>query len=244
MNVKSYLKGIGVGMIVASLILIIAGNMNKVSDEEVIARAKELGYVQSTTVSQPEVVDNTSSNTEQIKIEDSDKVESTDNNVASVGDQVAEDANDDKATNVNTADANADDKANDANADDKATDANTNNANTDDKTTDADVDSNVTDSANADNSTETANTTNDTTVSDGSDKTATSSETVKVEIRSGMSSESAALAVKNAGLVESDTEFNKYLCSEGYDKRLRVGSFEIPKDADFETIAKSLCGMK
>ena len=65
MNVKSYLKGIGVGMIVASLILIIAGNMNKVSDEDVIARAKELGYVQSTSVSQPEVVDNTSSNTEQ-----------------------------------------------------------------------------------------------------------------------------------------------------------------------------------
>ena len=191
MNVKSYLKGIGVGMIVASLILIIAGNMNKVSDEDVIARAKELGYVQSTSVSQPEVVDNTSSNTEQKKIEDSDKVESTENN-----------------------------------------DANTDNA---------------TDSANADNATETANTTNDATVSDDSDKTAdnnaTSSETVKVEIKSGMSSESAALAVKNAGLVESDTEFNKYLCSEGYDKRLRVGSFDIPKDADFETIAKSLCGM-
>ena len=192
MNVKSYLKGIGVGMIVASLILIIAGNMNKMSDEDVIARAKELGYVQSTSVSQPEVVDNTSSNTEQKKIEDSDKVESTENN-----------------------------------------DANTDNA---------------TDSANADITTETANTTNDTTVSDDSDKTAdnnaTSSETVKVEIKSGMSSESAALAVKNAGLVESDTEFNKYLCSEGYDKRLRVGSFEIPKDADFETIAKSLCGIK
>ena len=212
MNVKSYLKGIGVGMIVASLILIIAGNMNKVSDEDVIARAKELGYVQSTSVSQPEVVDNTSSNTEQKKIEDSDKVESTENN-----------------------DANTDNSK----ADDKATDVNTNNENAEDKAYDANADSSTT---------ETANTTNDTTVSDDSDKTvdnnATSSETVKVEIKSGMSSESAALAVKNAGLVESDTEFNKYLCSEGYDKRLRVGSFEIPKDADFETIAKSLCGIK
>ncbi len=212
MNVKSYLKGIGVGMIVASLVLIIAGNMNKVSDEDVIARAKELGYVQSTSVSQPEVVDNTSSNTEQKKIEDSDKVESTENN----------DANTDNAK-----------------ADDKATDVNTNNENAEDKAYDANADSSTT---------ETANTTNDTTVSDDSDKTAdnnaTSSETVKVEIKSGMSSESAALAVKNAGLVESDTEFNKYLCSEGYDKRLRVGSFEIPKDADFETIAKSLCGIK
>ena len=229
MNVKSYLKGIGVGMIVASLILIIAGNMNKVSDEDVIARAKELGYVQSTSVSQPEVVDNTSSNTEQKKIEDSDKVESTENNDANTDNAKA----DDKATDVNTNNENAEDKAYDANADSSTTDS----ANSD----------NATDSANEDNATETANTNNDTTVSDYSDKTAdnnaTSSETVKVEIKSGMSSESAALAVKNAGLVESDTEFNKYLCSEGYDKRLRVGSFEIPKDADFETIAKSLCGM-
>ena len=226
MNVKSYLKGIGVGMIVASLILIIAGNMNKVSDEEVIARAKELGYVQSTTVTQPEVVDNTSSNTEQKKIEDSEKVESTENNNA----------------------ANADDKTTEiANADDKTTEVNaTDNANADDKSTDVNSDSNAKESVNAGNSTETANTTDDDkTVSDNADKTSstTSSETVKVEIKSGMSSESAALAVKNAGLVESDTEFNKYLCSEGYDKRLRVGSFEIPKDADFETIAKSLCGM-
>ena len=230
MNVKSYLKGIGVGIIVTSLILIIAGNMNKVSDEDVIARAKELGYVQSTSVSQPEVVDNTSSNTEQKKIEDSDKVESTENNDANTDNAKAED----KATDVNTNNENAEVKAYDANADSSTTES----ANSD----------NATDSVNADNATETANTTNDTTVSDDSDKTAdnnaTSSETVKVEIKSGMSSESAALAVKKAGLVESDTEFNKYLCSEGYDKRLRVGSFEIPKEADFETIAKSLCGIK
>ena len=117
MNVKSYLKGIGVGMIVASLILIIAGNMNKVSDEDVIARAKELGYVQSTSVSQPEVVDNTSSNTEQKKIEDSDKVESTENNDANTDNAKA----DDKATDVNTNNENAEDKAYDANADSSTT---------------------------------------------------------------------------------------------------------------------------
>ena len=44
MNVKSYLKGIGVGIIVTSLILIIAGNMNnRMSDADVIKRAKEAG---------------------------------------------------------------------------------------------------------------------------------------------------------------------------------------------------------
>ena len=69
-------------------------------------------------------------------------------------------------------------------------------------------------------------------------------ETVKVEVRSGMSSESVSLAVKNAGLVDDDTEFNKYLCENGYDKRLRVGSFDIPSGSDFETISKYFCGIK
>ncbi len=63
-----------------------------------------------------------------------------------------------------------------------------------------------------------------------------------MEVKSGMSSESAAAAAKEAGLVDDDIEFNKYLCANGYDKRLRVGQYDIPKGSDFETIAKYLCG--
>ena len=63
-----------------------------------------------------------------------------------------------------------------------------------------------------------------------------------MEVKSGMSSESAAAAVKDAGLVDDDIEFNKYLCANGYDKRLRVGQYDIPKGSDFDTIAKYLCG--
>ena len=63
-----------------------------------------------------------------------------------------------------------------------------------------------------------------------------------MEVKSGMSSESAAAAAKDAGLVDDDVEFNKYLCANGYDKRLRVGQYDIPTGSDFETIAKFLCG--
>ena len=82
----------------------------------------------------------------------------------------------------------------------------------------------------------------DTSASQNADNT--TGETVKVEVKSGMSSESVSLAVKNAGLVDNDTEFNKYLCENGYDKRLRVGTFDIPSGSDFETISKYLCGIK
>ena len=42
MNLRSYLKGIGVGIIVAALVLIIAGKINKaaISDDEIKRRAK------------------------------------------------------------------------------------------------------------------------------------------------------------------------------------------------------------
>ena len=56
MDLKAYLKGAGIGIIVTAVILMIVGacnNNNKISDEEVIKRAKELGYVESSTLTSP-----------------------------------------------------------------------------------------------------------------------------------------------------------------------------------------------
>ena len=66
---------------------------------------------------------------------------------------------------------------------------------------------------------------------------------VIVTISSGESSESVSRSIVEAGLADDEIEFNKYLCENGYDKRLRVGTYEIPLDADFETVSKYLCGM-
>lgn len=49
MKLKYYLRGLGIGMVVSTLILVISYNtQNKISDEEVIMRAKKLGMVMST----------------------------------------------------------------------------------------------------------------------------------------------------------------------------------------------------
>lgn len=188
MNIKSYLKGIGVGILVSALILIIAGNMNKMSDADVIKRAKELGMVEANAEIQ---------NTEPANEAKENTVAASDNSSSMV-------TEDSKASNTG-------ETATDTSEDNK-TDASSSEANDDTSA-----------SQNADN---------------------TIGETVKVEVKSGMSSESVSLAVKNAGLVDNDTEFNKYLCENGYDKRLRVGTFDIPSGSDFETISKYLCGIK
>ena len=206
MNIKTYLKGIGVGVIVTALILIIAGNMNKgMSDADVIKRAKELGMVEATYVSDTKANENET-------INDDDK---TDKNEKAVPD-----ANDNTGANDNAI----------VDSDDKA----------------SVIDSDVTDSDDIQNQTnadeDNSNSVEETTPEENSVST-DEGETVKVEVKSGMSSESVSLAVKNAGLVENDSEFNKYLCENGYDKRLRVGSFDIPAGSDFETISKYLCGI-
>ena len=235
MNIRNYLKGIGVGIIVASLVLIIAGKFNNkaMTDDDVIKRAKELGMVESTTLTQPSANNGLVSN-------DSNDRAIADDKESNVTDQsgTGEDANAD-ATNTADADKNTTDANNSSDKNQSSTDNNNTAKGTDTNTTnnqtgsDTDKNSTATDSNSSTDKNQTGA---------GSDKTVKSSETVSVEVKSGMSSESAAAAAKDAGLVDDDIEFNKYLCANGYDKRLRVGQYDIPKGSDFETIAKYLCG--
>lgn len=254
MNIKNYLKGIGVGIIVASLVLIIAGKFNNkaMSDEDVIKRAKELGMVESTTLTQPSA-NNGLANTSDTQVVSDDKSTVTDDsNESKDSTDIAVDkslTSTDNANNSKDSNGNADNKT--VNASDTDSKSNSDSKTTDDKTANtSDSDSKTSDdkstdttSNNADKNTSDNNSSNvDNKTSNVTDKTVKSTDTVSVEVKSGMSSESAAAAVKDAGLVDDDIEFNKYLCANGYDKRLRVGQYDIPKDSDFDTIAKYLCG--
>lgn len=236
MNIKSYLKGIGVGIIVASLVLIIAGNMNKMSDADVIKRAKELGMVEASAEIQ---------NTEPVNAAKENTVAASDNSDAatnttetSADDKTAQNISDTNNTNVKASDNSSINTTEDSKT--NTSDISSPNATEDSK---ANTEQTSTD-ASADNKTDASSSevNDDTSASQNAD--ITTGETVKVEVKSGMSSESVSLAVKNAGLVDNDTEFNKYLCENGYDKRLRVGTFDIPSGSDFETISKYLCGIK
>lgn len=67
-----------------------------------------------------------------------------------------------------------------------------------------------------------------------------SGETVEIRVISGDSSVSVSRRLYEAGLVDSAVEFDEYLCDNGYDKYICVGTYDIAKGADFETIAKIL----
>ena len=69
-------------------------------------------------------------------------------------------------------------------------------------------------------------------------------DTVTIEIKSGDGSYTVCQKLEQKGLITSASDFDTYLYSNGYDRKLRAGSHEIPADAKPEEIAKILCGMK
>lgn len=67
-------------------------------------------------------------------------------------------------------------------------------------------------------------------------------ETVMLTVQSGMTSDEVAAILEGLGAVESAADFNMYLYNNGYEARIRVGTFEIAKGADYAQIAAIITG--
>lgn len=72
---------------------------------------------------------------------------------------------------------------------------------------------------------------------DASDNTGA---TVTIEVYRGEVCRGVAEDLQACGLVEDSEEFRLYMDQMGYDQKLRVGTFEIPRGASFEEIAQIL----
>lgn len=66
--------------------------------------------------------------------------------------------------------------------------------------------------------------------------------TLRIEISRGESSTTVSKSLRNAGLIEDAAEFDRYLCNNGYDKKIVTGTYEIPENSTFEEIALIITG--
>lgn len=66
--------------------------------------------------------------------------------------------------------------------------------------------------------------------------------TVTFVITKGMTSNTAADKLEELGVVENGYDFNMYLYNNGYESKLRVGSYEISKGASYEEITRIITG--
>jgi len=280
MNLKFYLRGLGLGLIVAALILGIHhlnSSKQTMTDSEIIERAEELGMVDgSTTLVDPaketeEMLEDIeeqsaeaggSENGTDILNSDSilDQNNSTENDntqdidVTDVTSSAEAFLNDDNSeliedtTSEITTDAYDDPDSSKNNGSDNSTD---------NSSADSTDQSNVNEEANAsgDSDTASAEASNEgsQTSTTGADYptedatlTVTSSSTTATTgsftISSGDSSDRVARKLADAGYISSASEFDKYLCANGYDRIIRTGNYNITEGMTNEDIAKMITG--
>lgn len=59
-------------------------------------------------------------------------------------------------------------------------------------------------------------------------------------IKEGMASSEIGELLEENNIIESSSDFNKYLIDEGFHQRVQLGEFEVTSDMDFKAIAEEI----
>ena len=206
MKLKYYLRGLGIGILITTVILSLAGIGRKnMTDEEVVKRAKELGMVESTLLSD---------------LPDQTKAEEV------------------RPTEPETS-LQPETSEQESSAEPETSEPET----SEPETLEPEVSPEPEETASTPETPaapeETPAAPEETPVSpeDGNPDTP-AGETVTLVIGRGESSTTVSKNLKKAGIVEDAAAFDRFLCNNGYDKKIITGTYEIPYGASEEEIAK------
>lgn len=205
MKLKYYLRGLGIGILVTTVILSLAGVGRKnMTDEEVVKRAKELGMVESTLLS--DLPDQTKT----------DEVRPTEPEIG------LQPETSEPETSLQPETSEQENSAEPETSEPE--------------TLEPEVSPEPEETA---STPETPVAPEETPVSpeDGNPDTPVG-ETVTLVIGRGESSTTVSKNLKKAGIVEDAAAFDRFLCNNGYDKKIITGTYEIPYGASEEEIAK------
>ncbi len=205
MKLRTYLRGLGLGLIVAALVTGV-GSRQTMSDEQIKARAKELGMMESNTY-----LTQVNESEEETTESEESTAETTETQIQDAGTESQESVMETVETVV--------------------------------KPTEEIVEETIAETI-AETETESAETveTSESQPQQETESQVTEEEFVTFQVRSGDSSVSVAKRLAEAGLVGDAKAFDQYLCQNGYDKKIRVGTYEIRHDSSNEEIAKAITG--
>lgn len=210
MNLKYYLRGLGIGIVVAAILMGVATNGNdRMTDAEIKERAAQLGMVESKVLA--DISNNAGGKTQ----EEQPIVQPT------VPPEIVEETK--KPDKVNTPEATEEPEETQKTTEDSTPEA-----------TDEPIASQaptVNDEPEATKEPEINNEPEPTEVPDNGD-------VIVITIRAGASSWTVSKELAEYGLVEDAKEFDRFLSRGGYDKSICIGEFEITMGATHEEIAK------
>lgn len=212
MKLRYYLRGLGIGIVITALLMGLTkgGAKETLSDDEITARAEALGMVQSSVLSSD--LNHEEQGEDGVTVSYNTALDEPD--IAALPDSAGTDQTGDAAGVVDTE---ATDKTADAAGDsEKVADA-IGDSEGSTKASDTDV---------ADNSTKATDT--------------TGAATITVTINSGDGSDTVARHLAELGVITDAGDFDRYLCQNGYDKKLATGNHEINAGAGYQEIAEIL----
>ena len=222
MKLRYYLRGLGIGIIVTAIIMSFTRQPQELTDAQIKAKARELGMVEENVLA--DLKKDAVSFQEEAEVKDVETAEVSEENVETEVslEAVTEESidNEDVMSEVTDSENSGSDE----------------------------IDSEVVlgEDNNQENIIEETNSeTNEEQLESVVEETEESSEKyVVISINGGNGSEIVSKRLYEAGLVASETEYNKFLIKNGYDRKLRAGNHEIPVGAAEEEIAEILCGKK
>lgn len=230
MERKYYLRGLGLGIVVTAVIMGLAlFGKRTMTDEEVIARAKTLGMVENTE----SMLLSDAAAQEDDEAQEAEETEQ----VADPAEQEPQEAVTEEAVMEENSQADVSEGDNTEEEDSEDTQAVTSAQESDPAEQDAEEAADAKQPETDASETQTEQAAAETESIDNQQE-------VTITIVSGDSSYSVAKKLADAGIVLTAESYDAYLCANGYDKKLRTGTFAIPKTASDEQIARIVTGME
>lgn len=223
MKLKYYLRGLGIGMLVAALVLILSGKTGEgMSDEAVKRRAAELGMVEKDKTVLSDIGDGAAAG-EDAEEGNLSKTPDAGTDFAlpeGEGQNSAETPGDGEAMQSELPE-----EQNEATQESLGEQSEASPEETEEQALAREIEQKADE------------------VADRAKEVAENSvpeNTITLEVRRGDSSVSVARRAAEAGLVQSAADFDVFLCQNGYDKRISIGSYEIAVGASEKEIADTI----
>lgn len=238
MRLKYFLRGLGIGIAVTTIILAISHSANRrMSDSEVVERARELGMTY-TTAAQESTSDNGASQESTKESENS-----TEEFIKESDETPSDDISSDEASSndISSREPSSSENASETETSTEEEASSVQETSSEQETT------SVRETTSAQPVTETT-TPQETTTQEPQTETENVTEpetgtvvTYTLTIASGMSSNTVCEMLKRAGIIENSVDFDNFLVGSGYADRIRVGSFEVNSGMSYEELAATFC---
>ena len=252
MKLKSYLRGLGTGLFISAVLMgiSVSGKTKELSDTEIKARAKALGMVEEDSVLAKPANEHEGVNEEikaetepEVKHEEKSEVKSEAKPTENPEDEALKEAEDKKEAEEEPEEATGktDERRKDTEVAVLEEDPEPEAEAVTDEETDGDIRDSKEDRAMGGQNEKKPSNEKVSGLQNSSDKLGYN-EFFTIQIASGSSSETVSRLLKSGGAIDDAGDFDDYLCSNHYDKKITPGVFKIPVGADYKQIADIITG--